>query len=50
MGESVFVIFGYFEKDDLIYYYYLQDLFENLGIKLHLFGWKNQVNLFKKFD
>tara|TARA_Y100000589_G_scaffold270299_1_gene262488 strand:+ start:420 stop:536 length:117 start_codon:yes stop_codon:yes gene_type:complete len=38
MGESVFVIFGYFEKDDLIYYYYLQDLFENLGIKLHIFG------------
>tara|TARA_B100001027_G_C16264531_1_gene331241 strand:+ start:613 stop:1476 length:864 start_codon:yes stop_codon:yes gene_type:complete len=50
VDSPVLVVFGYFEKEDLIYFQNIQDYFENAGIKIHLFGWKYQQNLFNQFE
>ena len=50
MGGQILIVFGYFENDDLNYFDQLQNFLENIGIKIHLFGWKHQEKLFKKFN
>ncbi len=50
MGGRILIVFGYFENDDLNYFDQLQNFLENIGIKIHLFGWKHQEKLFKKFN
>ncbi len=50
MNGKILIVFGYFENDDLNYFDQLQNFLENNGIKIHLFGWKDQEKLFKKFN
>ena len=50
ISKPVIIIFGYFEYDDLVYFENIQEILEMNGYKIHLFGWKFQEDIFKKFS